>query len=194
MRWLACVLLLSGCAAGEAAQDGAAPGVAAVPVDSIFPMPEMVARFQASVGAPVAGLPASSATTRDELVARFVRAVEDSSVAALRALRLDARAYAYVYVPTSRMTFEPYRQPPELGWLLVEQNGLKGETRVLRRLGGRSLGYRGHACSEPVQEGVNTLWEGCTLDVEVHDGPVRLFGSILERDGRFAFVSLTNDL
>ncbi|HSJ08723.1 MAG TPA: hypothetical protein VK928_02390, partial [Longimicrobiales bacterium] len=188
------VVTAVGCGAGGAAQDGAGPGVAVVTVDSIFPMPEMIARFQARVGTPVAGLPASSATSREELVERFVRAVEDSSVGALRALRMDARQYAYLYVPTSRMTGEPYRQPPELGWLLVEQNGLKGEARVLRRFGGRSLGYRGHACGEPVVEGTNTLWEDCTLDLDVHDVPIRLFGTILERDGRYALVSIANDL
>ena len=33
----------------------------------------------------------------------------------------------------------PYAQPPEVNWLLMEQNGLKGEARLLRQYGGRAL-------------------------------------------------------
>lgn len=185
-------LLLSACGGADAAPTAeAAPAPATI--DSIFPMRVMIERFQADAGAPLDRLQ-HGASSRDDLVLQFVKAVEDSSVQALRGLRLDMREFAYLYVPTSRMARPPYEQPPALGWLLVEQNGLKGEARLLRHFGGRPLEYRGYSCSEPVMEGSNTLWEFCTMELGIRSEPVRLFGSIMHRDGRFRFVSLANDL
>jgi hypothetical protein len=49
---------------------------------------------------------------------------------------------------------------------------------------------------EPLVEGPNRIWERCTVRVDSAGGEtieMRLFGSILERDGVFKFVSYTND-
>lgn len=167
---------------------------APVQVDSVFPMDVMIERFQAVAG-PAPAVLGNAAPSREALVARLIQAVEDDDAAALRALRLDAAEYGYLYFPTSHLAREPYRQPPELGWMLTEQNGLKGETRLLRKYGGQQLGYTGHQCAaEPVTEGANVLWQDCVVRVPGEDEPVRLFGTILERDGRFKFISLSNDL
>jgi len=184
------VVLAVSTAAGAPAQQ-AAP---ASTVDSILPISVMIERFQAEAGARLSALPAGRATSRDALIRRFVRAIEDSNAVALHRLRLDTREYAWLYAPTSRMTQPPYRQPPQLGWMLVEQNGSKGAARVLRRFGGRPLGLRGYACSPPRQEGENTVWDECTLHIAARQRPIRLFGSILERRGRFKFISIANDL
>jgi hypothetical protein len=69
-------------------------------------------------------------------------------------------------------------------------------SRALARFGGRSVRYLSQDCRRAEPQGENRFWE-CTVRVE-SDGkeqpPQRLFGSILERDGRYKFVSLANDL
>lgn len=201
-------VLLAACGAGEnraadggtelpavfAATSGSPLAASAGTVDSIFPMEVMIERFQAEAGRRPATL-RGAARSRDELVAAFVAAVESSSMAALRGLRMDVAEYAHLYVPTSHLSRDPYRQPPAIGWLLTEQNGLKGEARLLRRFGGRPLGFRSYDCPEaPVVEGDNTLWRNCVVDLGASGQPVRLFGTIIERAGRYKFISLANDL
>ena len=109
-------VLLAACRGAESTTASRSNSTA--PVDSIFPMPVMIERFQIQAGPPLDAL-RGGARSRDSLVMQFVRAVEDSSAQALRELRLNMREYAYLYAPTSRMTAEPYRQPPALGWVLV---------------------------------------------------------------------------
>ena len=164
-------------------------------VDSIFPMPVMIERFQARMPRRPAALGGGSTSSRDSLVSHFVRAVEEGDAAALRALRLDVAEFAFLYFPDSRLSRPPLQQPPEISWLFVEQNGLKGETRVLDVYGGRPLHYHDYTCeAEPTIEGSLRLWDECRLLLGAGRTPVRLFGSIVERDGRFKFVSYANDL
>jgi hypothetical protein len=84
-----------------------------------------------------------------------------------------------------------------VNWLLLEQNSLKGQTRLLRYYGGRPLPLVDHACLGEKLEGENRTYEQCTLRMRRADGEhedVRLFGSILERDGRYKILSLSNRL
>jgi hypothetical protein len=162
-------------------------------VDSILPMETMIARFQAAMPEQPAQL-AGAATSRAELMDMLAVALRDSSAAAVHALRLSAQEFAYLYFPSSHLAREPYRHPPQLAWMMIEQNGVKGEARLLRRFGGGEIRFTGHSCLHPpVTEGANRLWQGCTVEVETH-GTVRLFGTIIEREGRFKFVSFANDL
>ncbi len=164
--------------------------------DVLLPMPEMIRRFQEPLPR-MDALGDGAAESRDALVDAFVAAVEDSSAARLRSLRLDAAEFGWLYFPESRYTAKPYELPPETLWMLIDQNGLKGETRLLRRFGGASLEAGGYTCEpEPRREGPNTYWEQCTLEIRTAEGQrtMRLFGSIMERDGRFKFVSMANDL
>jgi hypothetical protein len=177
---------------------GARPvdGTAAAVRDSILPMETMIARYQADLP-PVSMLGEDAPSSMDELIARFVAAVEDSSRAGLRALTLDAAEFAYLYFPTSIYARPPYAQPPAVNWLLLEQNSLKGEARLLRSFGGRPLDMAGFSCAgEPVVEGANRLHDRCTLRIRTVQGTadIRLFGSIIERDGRFRIMSLANRL
>ena len=165
--------------------------------DSILPMAVMIARFQTDRPA-VTSFDDGAARSRDALVARVVEAVADSNAAALHALTLNAAEFGHLYFPTSIFSREPYAQPPEVTWLLMSQNGRKGLVRLLREYGGQSLGVAGHACgSEPKVEGSNRIHEPCTVRIRGTDGrveEVRLFGSIIERAGRFKLMSLSNRL
>ena len=154
--------------------------------------------FQSELPRQAHDLGTHAAASRDALFDQFVRAVEDSNAAVLRSLRLDVAEFAYLYYPPSRYTRAPYELPPATLWLLIEQNGLKGEARVLQHYGGRSLNVNGYRCEdEPRTEGPNRLWEHCLLERADDTGQrfqERLFGSILERDGKFKFVSIANRL
>jgi hypothetical protein len=165
--------------------------------DSILPMAIMIARFQADRPA-VTSLDDGAARSRDALVARVVEAVADSNAAALHALTMNAAEFGHLYFPTSIYSREPYAQPPEVTWLLMRQNSQKGLVRLLREYGGRSLVMAGHRCGgEPKVEGSNRIHEHCTVRIRGADGrveEVRLFGSIIERAGRFKLMSLSNRL
>jgi hypothetical protein len=182
--------------AGNANQLTLATAIAPPPavVDSILPMETMIARFQATMPHRPSQLE-HAAASRKELIEMLASALRDSSATALQRLRLSVPEFAYLYFPSSHLAGEPYRQPPQLAWMLIEQNSAKGETRLLRRFGGSDVELIGHDCPlPPVLEGENRLWHGCTVRLAAPHGTMRLFGTIIERDGRFKFVSFANDL
>jgi hypothetical protein len=175
---------------GEKVEDGTA-----MIVDSILPSGVALQRFQSEL-VPVRGL-SSGVRSRDELVTRFVRAVESADTATLETLVVTKAEYAFLYFPTSTYSRKPYELPPEIAWLLSEQNSLKGLTRLTRRLGGKRLSYRSYECSDTVNEGENRFWRTCQVSyIDPMSGqPVnrRLFGAIMEHAGRFKFLSYAND-
>ena len=206
---VAVLLMGAGCDMTQAATTGKEGGVALVSVtqgdgarpapaaDSILPMATMIARFQADLPV-VASLGDDAPRSVGELIARFVEAVEDSSTDALAALTLSRAEFAHLYFPSSAHARPPYAQPPAVNWLLLEQNSLKGQSRLLRRFGGKRLPVASHHCTgAPLIQGANRIHEACTLRISSADGwteDVRLFGSIVERDGRFKLLSLSNRL
>ena len=191
---VATAAVLSACTDPEAA---AATRTTEVAGDSILPMDTMIARFQAE-HPPVAMISDDAPRSLDALIERFVAAVEAGSGDALNALTMDAAEFAYLYFPTSMYARPPYAQPPAVSWLLHEQNSLKGRSRLLREYGGKPVRAEGYACEQdPLVEGRNTIHERCMLRLESDDGgvhEVRLFASILERDGRYRIMSLANRL
>lgn len=189
-------LLLCACdrSEGRKAELRAIAGSAG-PVDSILPMAEALRRFTADLPV-VRGLD-GGATSRDALVAAFVQAVERNDTAAIRRLHVSRAEYAYLYFPSSIYMNEPYRQPPATAWLLNAGNSDKGVSRVLRRLGGHELEWRGYSCSNEAREGDNSFFRSCTIDYrDPQEGTRvsrRLFGAIIERDSRYKFLSYAND-
>ena len=133
-----------------------------------------------------------------DVVARLATAVERSDTTALRALVMSRREFAWLYYPTSPFTRAPTKQEPTLAWFLHLQASEKGATRLFNAYGGRSLRLAGHECMAPPRlEGNNRLWFDCVqlLTEEQGDTTVtRLFGGIIERDGRFKILSYSNDL
>jgi hypothetical protein len=69
---------------------------------------------------------------------------------------------------------------------------------LLARFGGRSIGYAGFTCPDSAtRHGMNTVWAGCAVRLLSPGGDttsLRMFGPIVQRDGRFKFLSLTNGL
>ena len=90
----------------------------------------------------------------------------------------------------------PYELPPEIAWLLTAADSDKGFRRMTARLGGSSLRYTGVDCEREERDSRHTYWRDCFVNyTHPGEGQVRrrLFGSIIERDGRHKFLSNAND-
>lgn len=188
--------LLLACLAPAACGGDGRPGQ--VHVDSIAPREVELARFREGLTESPGGMLAGDAESRDALVRRYVRALERADTAGLEALAITRDEFAFLYYPTNPEAHPPYDLAPGLMWFMLEQNSRKGLLHALEERGGRPLGYVGYRCdATPSQQGANTVWGPCVLRRRQPGGDVieeRLFALILERDGRFKFVSYANKL
>ena len=166
-------------------------------IDSIIPVEEALRRFRADMPEQPTELQNAS-RSRARLVERFVLALEARDTSALRAMALSRAEFAYLYYPFTQYTHKPYELAPALLWFLMQENSNKGIARALRRYGGKPLGYLDVKCRpEPKREGANMLWDACVLRLRGAAGDTvsrRMFGSIIERDGRYKLVSYATDL
>jgi hypothetical protein len=193
------VLLLSvlavACRAGESqpadrATTDAPHGV----VDSIFPVEEEVRRFRTARNLGETSKLNGGASSRDELVQRFITALETSDTAALRGLVIDAGEYIDLYYPTSIYYKAPYKQSPELNWFLMQENSNKGFVRLLQRYLGKPTGFRGYTCVETKTQGPNRIHDRCAVAWTLEPSTMRVFSTIIDRDGQFKFMSYANDM
>ena len=166
-------------------------------IDSILPVEEEIRRFQATIAVRPTAF-SNAAPTRSELVTQFVRALEQNDTTALRRLVVDRGEFGYLVYPTSPNAAPPYRQSPDLVWLLRSASSDKAVSRLFGRFGGKPLGYTGFACPGAVdRQGANTLWSNCVVKRVTTGGDsvrLRMFGAIVGRGGQFKFLSLTNGL
>ena len=164
-------------------------------VDSILPIEEHLRRFRATISEQPDTL-RNASPSRDALVERWARAVASADTATLNSLLLDRAEFAWLYYPTSRISQPPYEAPPELIWGQLMASSNKGAIDVLRQFGGQPLRVTALRCDEPVQqEGSNRLFDKCVVTVKSgSSAPTqgRLFGTIIERDGRFKFIGYAN--
>lgn len=176
-------------------------------VDSILPVEEELQRFRLAIarkerarggtdaGAPVTTL-VGGTRSRDALVRKFISALATNDSSALREMSLTAREFADLVYPESPYTHPPYRQSPALVWNQIRNPSSSGLTRLLRRIGGTRLEYVSHSCDRsPDHQGANVIWAGCTVRIVDQNRDTtsqRLFGSIIERDGTYKFVSYSN--
>ncbi len=165
-------------------------------VDSILPVEEEMRRFRAAVGGPPVTTLGHASASREELVQRLAAAVAANDSAALQRSVVTAREFIDLVYPESPHTKPPYRQAPGLVWTLISEPSNSGRRRLLVKLGGKPLTVSALSCpGVPDRQGRNRLWQGCVIRYASAGDAVRtgrLFGSILERDGRFKFMSLAN--
>jgi hypothetical protein len=190
VRWMAlAAVLVAGC------RDAAPEAEAAVRVDSIRPPAEALARFRD--GLPIADALSGGAPSRDSLVARFVDAVTRQDTAAIQGMVLSRAEYGWIYFPSLQRMNPRTNMQPEVMWMLHTQESQKGITRVLRRLGGGQARFGAYACEDaPQVEEANRYFHQCTVQTIAPDGetaPLKLFGSMIERGGRWKIVSYGND-
>lgn len=165
-------------------------------VDSAVPRAVALERFQRASARATAL--SGAASSRDDLVRRFTRAVEARDTAALRNLVLSRGEFAYLYYPTSGQGLPPYDLSPDLMWFMLVERSNHGVTALLSERAGRPLAVAGYRClGDSTLEGENRIWGPCLVRrVQALGDTVeeRLFGPILERGGRFKFVSYANRL
>lgn len=197
LRLAPLIVLLAACDRGAPpSQVAAAEGEVRHVVDSIIPMDEALTRFRVGLTEPT-GL-AGGADSRDELVSSVIHALEAQDTLAFEELAVSRAEWAWLYFPTNVLSKPPYELPPALAWFQLQETNRKGVLRALRELGGHELDYRGYSCSpEPTIEGDNRTWTGCVVTLRRDDDTdrvtMKLFGAIVERDGRFAVLSYDND-
>jgi hypothetical protein len=166
-------------------------------VDSALPPEETLRRFRMGLDS-VTRFDDGATHSRNALVQRFARAVAKGDTAALRGMSLSRAEFAYLYFPSTQYMRQPYMTPPDVLWQLMHTRSESGMNRLVARVGGTEMRVAGYDCEPtPEVEGINRLYEQCTIrfrraataSVERR----RLFGSIIEREGRYKFVSYAND-
>lgn len=163
-------------------------------VDSILPFEEEMRRFTA-VSPPRLSL-SNGASSRERLVAQWAAAIEARDSTALARLHVTAGEFIGLYYPYSLYAAPPYRQSPSLVWFRMLNTSSRGSARVMRRHGGVPFHLRGVRCEEaPTPAGPVRIWSHCLVqrlaDTTVREQ--RLFGPIIEHDGRFKFLTYDSE-
>lgn len=135
--------------------------------------------------------------SRDSLVGALMASIAQNDSLALRNMTVNRAEYAYLYYPTSVYARKPYQLAPDIAWMLNSQNNAKGLTRLLARYGGQVLALERYECRTGITEKANRHSRDCTVTFTDQSRnkvqTQRLFGSIIERDGRFKVLSFAND-
>lgn len=163
-------------------------------IDSILPIEEQLRRFRAGLTDTLRSF-AGGATTREELVRMFVQGLEASDTAALVRLTISRAEFAWLVYPDTPMSAPPYRQAPDLVWIRHTAASAVGLKRLLDRLGGSGLGLQSWSCADKQSmEGANRIWRNCSVRFRRSgtEQRMRLFSSIIERQGRFKILSYAN--
>lgn len=193
---LTLAVTLGACRGTDADQPAAGTPSAGV-VDSALPIPELLARFRATVADTPTTL-AGGAPSADALARALLIAVSAHDTATVRGLLLSRAEFAWLYYPHTRYTAPPYELGPELVWFTSSAASEKGAGRLLARFGGRPLRFERLVCPDSTDaEGPNVIQRGCVVRFAPGDSAVRelqLFGALLQRDGRYKFLSYANDL
>jgi hypothetical protein len=165
-------------------------------VDSTLPREETLRRFRAGIP-PVTELE-NAASSREELVRTYVHGLQQSDTVALARLALTKAEFAWLYYETNPQALPPYDLSPALMWFMTEEAGNKGLHHAIEERGGRPLQYAGHDCKGEVSiQGSNRVWGPCVVRWVLAVGYTveqRLFGPIIERQGRYKLVSHANRL
>lgn len=185
-------LCLVAAACGNDGQAGRAQ--AATRVDSAVSPEVELARFREGLPAPAELT--GGATSRDALVRTFVQALESRDTSGLAALLLNRAEFAHLYYPFTPEAKPPYNLSPGLMWFMLEGRSRRGLTQALEQRGGQRLHFVGYSCTASGRQGNNTVWTGCTVQRQAGSETMveLLFGPIIERDGRYKFVSYSNKL
>ena len=209
LRFLVLAWVISGCGEGHAAaadstqadsaarvrQDSVNRAQPGYIVDSILPIEEQLRRFRAGVPDTVREL-AGGASSQDALVRTFLRGLSASDTAALVRLTISRAEFGWLIYPNSPLSAPPYRLAPDLAWMQHAAASGTGLTRLLERLGGSGVQLLSWECEEgPLMEGANRVWRGCAVRFErpgAEQQTLRLFSSIIERQGRFKILSYAN--
>lgn len=162
-------------------------------VDSTVPIGSALVRFQKESGAAPEAL-TGGRESAESLLRELDRLLVTNDTSGFEHIALTRAEFAHLYYETSPVAQAPYELPPELMWFQLQQENRNGVFRLLREFGGRGLGEAALHCSSPAtRQGENSIWAGCRVRMAADGAGVRLFGSLIERDGVFKILSYAND-
>lgn len=164
-------------------------------IDSILPMPEYLRRFRQGLTEPARLT--SGAESRDDLARRFLAAVSARDTAAFTDLALSRAEFAWLVFPHHLYHNPPYELDPEIFWMQLTAGSAKGLGTTLARYGGARLTLLRQSCRRDtmqIRSGPVRIWSACELRFRAGDSVLtrRLFGSMVERDGRLKLLSFAN--
>jgi|ERR1043166_8716948 hypothetical protein len=165
-------------------------------VDSILPMEEYLRRFRLGLTEP--GRLEGGEHSREALAREFLSAVSLRDTTRLTGLMISRAEFAWLVFPQHIYSRPPYELDPALHWLQIQARTQKGFTRTLNRLANHPLTFLSMHCQRDTVQlaiGRTRLWSDCRLHYRDGENEQvrRLFGSIVERNGRFKLFSLAND-
>ena len=165
-------------------------------VDSALPREEALRRLRD--GLPSVDTLSGGAESRDALVAAFLRALAAADTTAINRMAISRSEFAYLYYPTAAQGLPPYNLRPDLLWFMLTEHSNQGLGRALKLYGGRPMTLVDYDCGKGQQrEGENTVYGPCVVrwrDAGGDTVAARLFNQVLERGGRFKFLSYGNRL
>lgn len=165
-------------------------------VDSILPISEQLRRFRADLADHPDTLRHASSSL-DVLARRWGKAVATRDSTALNEMTLDRAEFAWIYYPGSKLSKPPYEAPPQLLWGQILANSDEGARHVITRFGGKQFVVESVTCPAPSDTTeASVVRSECRVKVKTASGTLedRLFGSIIEHQGRFKFLSYSNGL
>lgn len=184
-------LCITGCDRPEARAESARRVV-----DSLLPREESLRRFR--VGLPSVDSLSGGTSSRDELVRTLIRALQASDTTTVVRLAITRSEFGYLYYPSAPQGLPPYDLAPDLMWFTLTERSNQGVRRALRVYAGKPLQFLSYDCgADASREGENTVYGPCTVrwrDQQGQTSTVRLFSQIIERGGRFKFLSYANRL
>ena len=167
-------------------------------IDSLLPPEEEARRFRAAFPGDSAVAFVGGEASREALVRRFIRSLAAADTNDLRRLVVKGREFVDIYYPVSPYAAAPYHQPVGFAWRMIQDPSGVGFTKLLNRVAGRRLTFVWQRCEPRVQqEGEVDRYTGCLVRIVDERGDSvtkRLFGSIVSYQGRFKFLSYTNDI
>lgn len=174
-----------------------APAPAAGVVDSALPIDTLLHRFRAEIADTPTTL-AGGADSPEALTRALLAAITARDTGALRGLVLSRAEFAWLYYPHTIYVRPPYELGPELVWMQQLSGSSTGATRLFQRYGGSAMRLDALLCPDSITvEGPNRLVMGCRVRFAAADSApreMRLFGALLNRDGRYKFLTYANDL
>jgi hypothetical protein len=202
---VAAVATLTACSGGDGPRTPSADTGARVPAAPDAPAPAQVPTVQQLVDSSLRafrrGLTEVQAMeggerSRDALVRRFVAAATARDTTALRRMLITRAEYAWLYFPDARLARPPYGIDPAFLWMQVGSNTERDLPKAFEAVG-PDAAYAGVSCPDStLREGPNRLHERCLAVVArgARRDTLSLFGTIVERDGQFKFLSYANRL
>lgn len=137
----------------------------------------------------------AGAPSQDSLVRLFEGALARRDTAGLDRLQITREEFAYLYYPDSKLSRPPYELDPQTMWTQIRSQRDRGFRRLVARYGGGKLRIRALECGAPDYQNAVVIHEcGVRTNGTVDTTVKQLFGSIIERDGRFKFVGYANRL